>query len=81
MPSPSSYAAWIERHYTGLLIVWTVVERWQRSDGIHAVASLQKHGFKVAMLFQRNRSTGSERAKAGRSILKSSGHWLKTCVT
>ena len=50
LPAPSSYAAWIERYYTGSLIVWTVVERWQRSDGTRAVACLQKHGFKVALL-------------------------------
>ena len=50
LPSPSSYAAWIERYYTGSLVVWTVVERWQRSDGTRAVACLQKHGFKVALL-------------------------------
>ena len=47
-PSPLSYAAWIERHYTGSLIVWTVVERWRRSDGTNAVARLRKHGLKVA---------------------------------
>ena len=49
-PAPSSYVPWIERHYTGSLIVWTVVERWQRSDCSRAVARLQKHGFKVAIL-------------------------------
>ncbi len=48
-PSPRSYAAWIERHYTGALIVWTVAERWRRSDGTSAVARLQEHGLKVAM--------------------------------
>ena len=50
VPSPSNYAAWIERHYAGSLIVWSVVERWERGDGTHAVATLKKHGFKVAML-------------------------------
>ena len=49
VPSPSSYAAWIEYHYTGSLIVWTVVERWRRSDGTSAVARLRKHGLKAAM--------------------------------
>ena len=49
-PSPTSYAAWIECHYTGSLIVWTVVERWQRSDGTRAVARLKKHGVQAATL-------------------------------
>ena len=49
-PSPASYAAWVERHYTGSLIVWTIVERWQRTDGTHAVARLKKHGVQTATL-------------------------------
>ena len=49
-PSPTSYAAWIERHYTGSLIVWTIAERWQRTDGTRAVARLKKHGIQVATL-------------------------------
>ena len=49
-PSPTSYAAWIECHYTGSLVVWTVVERWQRSDGTRAVARLKKHGVQAATL-------------------------------
>ena len=49
-PSPRSYAAWIERQYAGSLIVWTVVERWRRSDGMTAVARLRKHGFETATL-------------------------------
>ena len=59
LPTPSSYAAWIERHYTGSLIVWTIVERWQRSDGTRAVACLQKHGFKVAILSSETDSPAS----------------------
>ena len=49
-PSPTSYAAWMERHYTGSLTVWTIVERWQRTDGTRAVARLKKHGVQVATL-------------------------------
>ena len=49
-PSPRSYAAWLERQYAGSLIVWTVVERWRRSDGMTAVARLREHGFKTATL-------------------------------
>ena len=50
VPSAHSYAAWIERHYTGPLIVWVVAERWRRTDGTSAVARLRKHGLNVAML-------------------------------
>ena len=50
-PSPSSYAAWLERHYTGSLILWTVVERWQRSDGTRAVARLLEQGITEAALY------------------------------
>ena len=50
-PSPSSYAAWIEHHYVDSLVVWAVVERWQRCDGTRAVAGLQKHGIEAAMLY------------------------------
>ena len=49
-PSPASYAAWMERYYSGSLIVWTVVERWNRTDGTRAVARLKKHGIHVATL-------------------------------
>ncbi len=50
LPSPRSYAAWIERQYAGSLNVWTVVERWRRGDGTSAVARLRKHGFEIATL-------------------------------
>ena len=49
-PSPSSYAAWLENHYTGSVIVWAVVERWKRSDGTRAAAHLQEHGIKTAVV-------------------------------
>ena len=65
-PSPASYAAWIERHYTGSLIVWTVVERWQRGDGTSAVARLQKNGFTVALLS--SETDQSARSGQGREI-------------
>ena len=64
--SPRSYAAWIERHYAGTLIVWTIVERWRRSDGTRAVASLRKHGLKVAMLSSETDSP--DRRARGREI-------------
>ena len=65
-PSPSSYAAWMENHYTGSLIVWTVVERWERSDGTRAVARLQKHGVKTAVLF--SETDRPSRRSQGREI-------------
>ena len=65
-PSPSSYAAWMENHYAGSLIVWTVVERWERSDGTRAVARLQKHGVKTAVLF--SETDGPSRRSQGREI-------------
>ena len=49
-PSPTSYAAWIERHYNGSLVVWAIVERWQRTDGTRAVSRLKKHGVQAATL-------------------------------
>ena len=64
--SPRSYAAWIERHYSGPLIVWTVVERWRRSDGTSAVARLREHGLKTAMLSS-ERDSRTRRAR-GREI-------------
>ena len=65
-PSPLSYAAWIERHYTGCLIVWTVVERWKRSDGTNAIARLRKHGLKVATLS--NETDSPVRRARGREV-------------
>ena len=49
-PSPATYAAWIERHYNGSLVVWTIVERWRRTDGTRALARLRKHGIQAATL-------------------------------
>ena len=65
-PSPASYAAWIERHYAGSLIVWIVVERWRRGDGTSAVARLQKNGFTVALLSSETDQTA--RSGQGREI-------------
>ena len=65
-PSPPSYAAWIERHYAGSLIIWTVVDRWRRSNGTSAVARLRAHGLKTAMV---SSETDSPARKArGREI-------------
>ena len=66
LPSPSSYASWIECHYAGSLIVWTVVERWLRSDGTRAVACLQKHGLKTALLS--SETDPPDRRSQGREI-------------
>ena len=66
LPSPSNYAAWIEHHYAGSLIVWTVVDRWQRNDGTRAVARLQEHGIKVAVFFSETDSLS--RRGQGREI-------------
>ena len=65
-PSASSYSAWIGRHYIGSLIVWIVPERWQRSDGTRAVASLRKHGLEVALLYSETDSPA--RRAQGREI-------------
>ncbi len=65
-PSPTSYAAWIERHYTGSLVVWAVLERWQRSDGTRAVARLRKHGVKEATLL--SESDPPSRSRQSREI-------------
>ena len=66
LPSPSSYAAWLKRHYTGSLVLWSVVERWQRSDGTRAVASLLDHGITTAVLFSETDSPS--RREQGRTI-------------
>lgn len=46
VPSPSfiSYGKWIQNYYQGIVSVWTVVERWERTDGIRAVSLLRQHG-------------------------------------
>ena len=64
LPSAHSYAAWIERHYTGSLIVWIVAERWRRTDGTNAVARLRKHGLNVAIISSETDSP----ARRGRDI-------------
>jgi excinuclease ABC A subunit len=58
-PSSSSYGDWILNNYTGSLTVWTVVERWERSDGTRAANLLLRHGIKSA-------TVRSETDKAGR---------------
>ena len=64
LASAHSYAAWIERHYTGSLIVWVVAERWRRTDGTSAVARLRQHGLNLAMLSSETDSP----ARRGREI-------------
>lgn len=65
-PSPSSYGDWIEKHYTGSLSVWTVVERWERTDGVRAANILRRHGIKSATV--RSETDTGPRSERGREV-------------
>lgn len=65
-PSAESYAAWIEVHYTGPLTVWTVVARWERTDGVRAAGLLRRHGLKRATV--RSETDTAARAERGREV-------------
>lgn len=65
-PSPSSYGDWIENHYTGSLTVWTVVERWERTDGVRAAKLLRRHGLKRATV--RSETDTAARSERGREV-------------
>lgn len=68
VPSPSqeSYGDWIKRNYTGSLSVWTVVVRWERTDGVRAANLLRRHGLKRALL--RSETDTATRSERGREI-------------
>jgi excinuclease ABC A subunit len=65
-PSPSSYGDWIEKYYIGSLTVWTVVERWERTDGVHAINLLRRHGLKRATV--RSETDTAARSERGREV-------------
>jgi len=60
-PSDSSYEGWIRNYYAGTLSVWTVVERWERTDGVRAADRLRRHGVKSVTV----RSETDTAARAG----------------
>ena len=68
VPSPSadSYGGWIQNHYKGALSVWTVVERWERTDGVRAVSLLRHHGLKRATI--RSETDTAARSERGREV-------------
>lgn len=49
-PSASNYGEWIQNHYTGSVSIWSVLERWERTDGTRAINSLSKYGLKRAVV-------------------------------
>ena len=65
-PSASSYGNWIQKHYAGPLSVWTVVERWERTDGVRSADRLRRHGIKRATV--RSETDTSARAERGREV-------------
>jgi excinuclease ABC A subunit len=65
-PSPSSYEDWIRNNYAGPLMVWTVVERWERTDGMRAADLLRRHGIKRATV--RSETDTAARGENGREV-------------
>jgi excinuclease ABC A subunit len=65
-PSAASYGGWIQNHYAGQLSVWTVVERWERTDGVRAAERLRRHGIKRATV--RSETDTAARAERGREV-------------
>ncbi|HKO60467.1 MAG TPA: hypothetical protein VJV03_04850, partial [Pyrinomonadaceae bacterium] len=65
-PSPSSYGDWIQNNYTGSLSVWTIVERWERTDGMRAANLLRRHGLKRATV--RSETDTAARSERGREV-------------
>lgn len=65
-PSPSSYEAWIQNHYEGPLSIWTVMARWERTDGVRIVATLRQHGIKQIRV--RSETDTGTRRDNGREI-------------
>lgn len=68
VPSPSaeSYGGWVKKHYKGALSVWTVLERWERTDGIRAANTLRRHGIKQATV--RSETDTVARSELGRKV-------------
>jgi len=65
-PSASNYKGWIENHYTGPLSVWTVMARWERTDGVRIANILREHDIK-RMRVRSETDTGARR-ETGREI-------------
>jgi excinuclease ABC A subunit len=65
-PSVDSYGGWIQKHYQGALSVWTVVERWERTDGVRAASLLLRHGLKRATV--RSETDTAARSERGREV-------------
>jgi len=65
-PSAASYGDWIRNYYAGPLSVWTVVERWERTDGVRAAERLRRHGIKRANV--RSETDTAARAERGREV-------------
>jgi excinuclease ABC A subunit len=65
-PSAESYGGWIKKHYKGAISVWTVMERWERTDGVRAANILRRHGIKRAMV--RSETDTAARSERGREV-------------
>jgi excinuclease ABC A subunit len=65
-PSPSTYGSWIERHYSGPLSIWTVVARWERTNGVRTADLLRRHGLKQATV--RSETDPPARRERGREV-------------
>ncbi|MFY9619746.1 MAG: hypothetical protein WAQ99_08025 [Pyrinomonadaceae bacterium] len=68
VPSPSAetYEGWVRRHYKGVLSVWVVMARWERTDGIRAANILRKHGIRTARV--RSETDTAARRDSGREV-------------
>jgi excinuclease ABC A subunit len=68
VPSPSaeSYEGWIKKNYKGAISVWTVLERWERTDGVRAANTLRRHEIKQATV--RSETDTAARSERGREV-------------
>ncbi|PYS89092.1 MAG: hypothetical protein DMF64_18525 [Acidobacteria bacterium] len=65
-PSAESYGDWIKKHYKGSLTIWTVVVRWERTDGMRAAGLLRRHGLERATV--RSETDTAARSERGRDV-------------
>jgi excinuclease ABC A subunit len=65
-PSAENYESWILRHYEGTLSIWTVMARWERTDGVRVARVLLRHGIKKARV--RSETDTATRRDQGREV-------------
>jgi excinuclease ABC A subunit len=65
-PSADSYAGWIKNHYNGAFVVWVVLTRWERTNGLRAIERLRRNGVGSAII--RSETDTGERVEKGREV-------------